>query len=145
MKTRFKTHGNSRLNEYAIWHLIKVRCYNKNNKAYYRYGGRGIVMCDEWRDSFMAFYEDMGNRPSKDHSIDRIENDKGYYKENCRWATRKEQQNNRRNSIRVVHKGVIRSLREISDITGINYNTVCKRYQKGHDLTNLELSQIKII
>lgn len=92
------THGLSNTAVYKIWTGIKQRCYNNNHPLYQYYGSRGITVCDEWRDSFEAFYRDMGLRPSLDHSVDRKDNNKGYYKENCYWATRVEQQNNKRNT-----------------------------------------------
>lgn len=91
------THGLSRVArvEYKIWIGIKSRCYNPNVRIYPYYGGRGIGMSDEWRTSFEAFYRDMGDRPDG-MSVDRMDNEKGYSKENCRWATASEQSYNRR-------------------------------------------------
>ena len=117
------SHGKTYSSEYRIWSGIKTRCCNKENPAYPYYGGRGITICDEWQDSFEAFYRDMGPRPSSDHSIDRKDNDKGYSKENCRWATRKEQANNRRNGILYEFDGERKTLAEWCDELGLCYNT----------------------
>lgn len=77
---------------------MRQRCTNPNAANYINYGGRGITVCDRWK-SFQAFYEDMGDRTSEKHTLDRKDNELGYFKENCRWATVDEQQNNRRNSV----------------------------------------------
>lgn len=88
-------HGMCDTIEYKTWAGMKARCYNKNMREYFRYGGRGIGVSNRWRYSFENFYKDMGDKPTPQHSIDRIDNKKGYNKENCRWATKKEQSANR--------------------------------------------------
>ncbi|KKL76300.1 hypothetical protein LCGC14_2046290 [marine sediment metagenome] len=107
--TRFRRHGNpfhvenerhgmTGTSEYITWYNMIHRCYNGNNTGYKYYGERGITVCDRWRKSFKAFYVDMGKKPFPKAEIDRINNDLGYFPRNCRWATRAQNQQNKRNN-----------------------------------------------
>jgi len=91
----WRGHGLSQTPIYDCWKQMKQRCYNLKNSRYADYGGRNIKICDRWFDSFINFFEDMGLCPAG-KSLDRINNDLGYSKENCRWATRSMQQLNKR-------------------------------------------------
>ena len=93
---RMTTHGATKTSEYRVWADMKNRCYNPNLANYNNYGGRGISVCEEWRDSFDSFMSDMGPRPSALHTLDRIDNDDNYTRENCRWADKITQSRNQR-------------------------------------------------
>lgn len=98
---RLLKHGDNRSNnkktpEYRAWYSMKTRCYNSNIKRYADYGGRGIRVCERWLSSYENFLEDMGRKPSSQHSLDRIDNNLNYEPSNCRWATHSEQNNNKR-------------------------------------------------
>lgn len=131
---REATHRMSGGPEYNVWKGIKQRCYNTKHTHYASYGGRGIVMCDRWRDSFEAFYEDMGPRP-QGQTIDRQDNDKGYDKDNCKWATKKTQSRNTRSNHMVVFDGVEMTLMELSESAVVDYPTLVWRVNQGWDLT----------
>jgi hypothetical protein len=126
--SRGESHGLARSPEYNIWgHMIR-RCTNPKDHKYPIYGGRGIKVCERWRNSFTAFLTDMGKRPSPQHSIDRYPNNDGDYEPgNCRWATRKEQGSNMRVTIKLTLDGVTLSLAEWAKQYGISRDLVYSR------------------
>lgn len=116
--------------EYRAWQSMKDRCYNPNNVGFKNYGGRGIRVCDEWRKSFAAFYAHMGDRP-KDHSLDRIDNDRDYEPGNCRWASREIQNANKRTSIQLTLDGETKTSGQWERELGVDHQTLAKRYARG--------------
>jgi hypothetical protein len=121
MTSRNTIKAKSSLPEYAIWKTMKQRCLNSKCREYKYYGARGIGLCDSW-NKFENFILDMGSRPSDSHSIDRINNDLGYFKENCRWATRKEQSRNKRSNLKIEYNGKIFSaISELAEYLGMDY------------------------
>lgn len=122
------THKKSKTSVYIIWTNIITRCFNKNSKYYDYYGGRGIKC--EW-DSFEEFYRDMGERPSKNHSIDRINNNGNYSKDNCRWATKTEQSNNRRNNHMLKFKNTTLTMSNWAKEVGLSRSTIKSRLKRG--------------
>jgi hypothetical protein len=100
-----KTHGMRQSRVYGIFTDMHSRCYNPSVKHYERYGGRGVAVCERWYRNFEMFFADMGEPPTKTHTLERIDNTKGYSPENCTWATPSEQARNTRRNIIVVHQG----------------------------------------
>lgn len=127
---RNTTHGHCGTTEYSIWKDIKKRCYNKNHWAYSMYGGRGILMSDEWKADFMAFYNDMGPRPDG-LTIDRIDNDDSYCRANCKWSSRTEQANNKRNNVKYEHEGEMLTIPAMARKIKINPGTLYDRLHSG--------------
>ena len=117
--------------EYNAWMHMIHRCYNEKDKSFKHYGMLGVKVCDRWKNSFDAFVEDMGKRPSNDYSIDRIDSSGDYCPENCRWADRITQANNKRSNKRVDVFGESMTAREISIETGIPIRTVKSRIDAG--------------
>lgn len=133
LRSKAVTHGESRVKnwstEYSCWAAIKRRCLNKNVKHYDRYGGRGIQVCERWMQ-FENFLSDMGRRPTPKHSIERIDNNGNYCKENCRWATASEQARNRRTSVLLTAFGRTQTLKAWSDEYGIHEMTITARIRR---------------
>lgn len=123
-------HGMSRTSTYHAWAMMKQRCYSDRQTRSDRYKGRGIQVCERWRNSFIAFLADMGECP-EGMSIDRIDNDGDYCPENCRWATPKEQANNTSRTRRIVIDGQSRSAKEVAEERGITYSALMGRLRNG--------------
>ncbi len=117
--------------EYVVWNGMRARCNNPQNPNYPRYGGRGIKVCKTWNADFVAFLQDMGLRPSLKHSIERINNDGNYTKDNCRWATQTEQCNNRRSSRWLTVDGKEKTMADWSRVSGISISTIHARLKAG--------------
>ena len=113
--------------ERARWRTMIARCTNAASLSFSIYGGRGITVCDRWRESFEAFREDVGPRPSAAHSLDRIDNDRGYEPGNVRWATRRDQARNRRDNHTLTLGGVTACITEWAERTSIPKNVLWVR------------------
>ena len=132
-------HGHSNIGkgkrspEYLSWKSMRERCYYKKHKSYADYGGRGIGVCKEWLDSYVAFLRDMGQRPKK-HQLERIDNSLGYFKENCEWALPSKNANNRRSSRVIEFRGERLTLCQWARKVGVYEDTLGKRLECGWPL-----------
>lgn len=113
--------------EYTTWQNIKERCGNPRNTKFANYGGRGIAVCERWKESFQAFLDDMGLRPSAKHTIDRIDSNGAYEPGNCRWATWTEQQRNRANNRILTAFGKSLCIAEWAELLGVRRMTISRR------------------
>ena len=142
-KTKLYIHGKYKTRLFRLWSNIKTRCYNKKEKAYKYYGGRGITMCDEWLSDFMNFYNwaiDNGydeNAKKYECTIDRIDNNKGYFPDNCRWVTQQIQNRNKRTNKNITYNGETHCLMEWAEILGVNYKSLCNRFSYGWSLDRI--------
>lgn len=122
-----KTHHKTDTRLHRIWGSMKQRCYNPKNNRYKTYGAEGKTVCEEWQE-FAPFYDwAMANGYRNDLTIERIDETKGYLPENCRWATQKEQQNNRRNNHLITYNGKTQTIAQWADDIGIKYQTLLRR------------------
>lgn len=117
--------------EYDVYRLMLRRCLDPKSKSYQRYGGRGITVCPEWQESFAKFLEDMGTRPLPTDTLERKENSKGYSKDNCCWATRKDQARNTRRNRHVTYKGVTKLLTEWAREFNLDHRLIGNRLDRG--------------
>ena len=123
-------HSMTRL--YRTWCGMKTRCYNPKDRKFHCYGGKGITICDEWKNSFVSFAEWAVNNGYEEHlTIDRIDVEKGYEASNCRWVDIKTQENNRTNNHWLTYNGETHTLAEWADITGIRRHTIDQRLKYG--------------
>lgn len=127
-----KKHGMWDSRIYGIWQNIKTRCTNSNSTFYNRYGGRGITICNEWKDNFKAFYDwAIANGYQDNLTIDRIDNNGNYEPNNCRWVTMKIQSNNTRRNHLIEYKGCIHTLTQWAEILNISRKTLWNRIDRG--------------
>lgn len=134
-------HGAKHTPEYNIWRAMKQRCLNPNNKAFKNYGGRGITICENWKNSFSLFIKDIGLRPSAKHSIERINNDGNYELSNCKWATREEQDCNKRTNRIVTFLGKSQPLSAWCRELGVKRELVQYRIDKLGWTTEMAFTQ----
>lgn len=130
---------------YGIWNQMILRCTNPKSKYYDRYGGRGIAVCDEWHDfwNFVKWSDSVGGRP-EGYEIDRIDNDGDYCPENCRWATRKQQNSNKSNNVVIEYNGKLQTLMEWSKETGISWQALQHRYHRGWSVERMLTTPVKV-
>lgn len=130
-KGRGYRHGMRYTSEYRTWQDIQRRCHDQSRSDYSRYGGKGTVVCKRWRDSFLAFYEDMGPKPTPKHSIGRINNDGDYEPANCRWETAEQQANNKSSSHYLTHDGVTLTVAQWGRKLDISEKVLRRRLSRG--------------
>jgi hypothetical protein len=132
---RFRTHGQCGTEMHKIWIGMNCRCANSNDLRFPRYGGRGIKVCARWRKSFVSFLRDVGPRPSKQHSLDRIDNNGNYEPSNVRWATRVVQARNSSKAKQIVtQNGESLCLVECAERLKIDYTKIRRMYQRDPDI-----------
>ena len=126
-----KKHGLSYEPEYKAWQTMRLRCTVPANAAYASYGGRGIKVCERWMNSVEAFMQDMGKKPTPKHELDRINNDGNYEPSNCRWATRSENDRNRRSTVWVMFHGQRRKYADLCEEFNMDRTVVRHRLRAG--------------
>lgn len=116
--------------EYSIWQSMRTRCLNPKAENYPRYGGKGVGICERWND-FTNFYSDMGAAPTRAHTLDRVDSTKNYGPDNCRWATTREQSQNRKNVKPLSAFGKTQLLSAWAEELSLDLSTICKRLKRG--------------
>jgi hypothetical protein len=138
------THGDSKSITYQSWHSMIRRCNDPSCKAYPKYGGSGITVCDRWLD-YENFKADMGERPSRDYQIDRYPNREGNYEPgNCKWRTRKQNCNNTRTNVRLDFRGKTYTMSELSELTGTPYPRLAWRLKNGLDVESAVSASLRL-
>lgn len=133
LKDGHPTHNKSNTKLYKIYNSMLDRCCNKNNKRYIDYGGRGIDVCQEWKHDFEAFYNwAINNNYKEGLSIDRIDNDRNYSPDNCKWSTLKQQANNRRSNVYLTYNNKTQTIAQWAEELNINYYTIKQRHHLGY-------------
>lgn len=131
-KDRMSTHGESKTKLYGVWLAMRRRCYLPTDKGFKNWGGRGIKVCEEWRNDYQSFNEwSLSNGYKEGLTIERIDNDKDYSPDNCKWATRLEQGGNTRRVLHIEIDGLTRTVKEWSEISGISGKLIRGRIKKG--------------
>jgi hypothetical protein len=128
--------GASKWPEYSVWNQMRQRCENKNNEKFHIYGGRGIAVCDRWKN-FLLFIEDMGRRPPGKFSIERIDNKRGYEPGNCKWIPLVEQARNRRNNRAITVLGESKLLVQWCEITGARHANILRSVRQGRKIEDV--------
>ena len=137
-------HGMSNTRLYRAWDSMKSRCYRKTSASYSRYGGRGITICDTWRNSFEAFRDwALANGYADNLSLDRIDCDGNYEPSNCRWVTMKEQENNKRNNKLIEFKGVVLTQSEWCDVLEIPPHVMQNRFRRGWSVERAFTTEVR--
>ncbi len=133
-----KTHGCSGTKEYRAWVRMNHRCHNPDYlPEYHRYGARGITVCTRWRESFLNFLADMGKAPTPAHTIERTDNDAGYNRHNCVWATRSQQASNRSTSVRWTFRGLTKTMAQWGEFCGVSRKMLWKRHKLGWKIEDI--------
>lgn len=128
-----RSHGKRWTIEYNTWCSMKARCYRKTSPDFATYGGVGIIVCDRWINSFQNFFDDMGSKPTSQHSIDRIDTNGNYEPSNCRWATKEQQSENRKSSRTITFNGKTLIVKYWLKKFGIN-RSMLRQYSKKHGI-----------
>jgi hypothetical protein len=140
-----RRHGHYKSPTYGVWLAMKQRCNDPKQKGYKNYGGRGVTVCAQWnaRDGFAAFFEHVGERPSPKHTLDRIDNERGYEPGNVRWVTRAAQSRNTRRNVLITFNGETKVLMDWARHFGIKITTLQGRLRLGWDFFRAVTTPVK--